>query len=206
MKAGSVERANAKLRKLVRDVHERVDAHHAKPAQSPPGVRCTEGCAYAPAGCCSLITLLEASEAEYIVDRNREAVRRALPALLDAEQRIAEILAPDAITSMWRNRDTEQQVAQAYHEAHIVCPFLGSDRRCSIYRDRPVACRTHFVLSPPAECTAAGPSMKHVILDKGTRIAAQELIVRGVGYLRGELLFGTLPQLVLRAWRNKRGT
>lgn len=196
----SLARGNARLRQLVGFVHAQVDAAHASPERQHAGVRCTEGCACAPAGCCGLLTLVEDVEAQYIVDRNPETVRRVLPALLEADRRISEIMTAGEVGDMFDDR-----VAGKYHRAGIVCPFLGADRRCSIYRDRPLACRTHFVLSEPVECTALEDNENHITLDKGTRITAQAHLMRGVARVRGRVMLGTLPQLVLRAWRERHG-
>jgi len=32
------------------------------------------------------------------------------------------------------------------------CVLLAPDGRCSVYRLRPLICRTHYVLSPPDDC------------------------------------------------------
>jgi len=47
----------------------------------------------------------------------------------------------------------------AYFRAGVACPFL-EDESCSIYRDRPLACREHLVTSPAENC--AEPSQESV--------------------------------------------
>jgi Fe-S-cluster containining protein len=42
---------------------------------------------------------------------------------------------------------------RAYFSLRLPCPFL-EDGACSIYDDRPLACREHLVTSPPENCSA----------------------------------------------------
>jgi hypothetical protein len=42
-------------------------------------------------------------------------------------------------------------LARVYHAAEVDCPFLDAGR-CSIYDERPLACRLQAVRSDPAEC------------------------------------------------------
>lgn len=55
------------------------------------------------------------------------------------------------------------------------CPFLASDGRCGIYRDRPFGCRTHF-------CAAAGGVVdRAAILDLIRRLETIDESLRGDG-------------------------
>jgi Fe-S-cluster containining protein len=206
-KRPSLERANARIRQVVGSVHALVDAEHERPEKQHAGVQCREGCAHAATGCCSTIVLIELAEAEYIVDRNREHVERTLPALLEADERIRSRISPADVAGMFSDKAAELRVAHEYHALGIPCPFLSAEQVCTIYRDRPIPCRTHFVLSEPAECSAMEANPRHVTLDKGTRLKAPEALVRSLMHERppgAPLQFGTLPQLVLLALRRRR--
>jgi Fe-S-cluster containining protein len=181
-----------------------VDAAHAKadllPEAEGMAVQCVESCAHATAGCCSLIVITEVTEAEYIVARNRKAVDAALPALLAQHERLEREL-PFEPLAMFEDRAVERDVAARYHALRMPCAFLDDARRCTIYRDRPLACRTHFVLSDPALCSSDVPEADHAALDKGTRTAAPAYLAREVARTRGTLGFGTLAQCVLEVLR-----
>ena len=205
-KRESVARANARIRRLVVEVRALVDAHHAKPVPPEyPPISCTEGCAHAATGCCSLITLLEQSEAEFILDRNLATVERLLPRIVDVSERLAASGIDAAeVAQMFGDKDREQATAERYHELGIPCVFLDEHNRCGIYQDRPLACRTHFVLSPPEECDATGVNLRHATLDRGTRIEAQAMLIRAIVRTAvRRLVFGTLPQLLLAAYRER---
>lgn len=191
------------MRQLVAYVHARVDQEHAKPEKRHPDEQCTDGCASARRGCCSTIVLVGLVEAEYLAARQPAAVAAALPALREAHRRISEVITVDDVSSMFADKVAEQRVAAAYHALDLPCPFLSADNRCGVYADRPLACRTHFVLSPPEECEASGVNERHITLDKGTRLSAQEWLIRAEIQERKQrggtivLTCGTLPQLVL---------
>lgn len=193
-------RQRVHLQQYLGELIAKVDAAHVKADARPEAaqyhVQCTAGCAHAEAGCCSLIVLTETTEAEYIVARNRAAVVRALPKLLDQAQRIERELA-FTVKELFGSRDVERQAAAAYHAMRMPCAFLDAERRCTIYRDRPLACRTHFVLSDPALCASDVEEPTHTALDKGTRVSSQAHLCHEVARTRGELRMGTLPQSVL---------
>lgn len=194
------QRQRVHLHQFVGKLIAQVDAAHdkadARPEAAAYAVQCTEGCAHAETGCCSLIVLVEATEAEYIVSRNRAAVVRAFPKLVEQARRIRDELGYE-VHEMFEDRATERAAATAYHAMRMPCAFLDDTRRCTIYRDRPLACRTHFVLSAPELCSAEGENLEHVILDKGTRVAAPAHLTREVARTRGVLGMGTLAQSVL---------
>src|SRR6266481_3286867 len=54
---------------------------------------------------------------------------------------------------MWTGPEIHER-GQAYHALQIPCPFL-EDERCSVYADRPIACREYLVTSPPEYCATA---------------------------------------------------
>jgi Fe-S-cluster containining protein len=52
-----------------------------------------------------------------------------------------------------------QQIGAEYFQMGIACPFLENES-CSIYEDRPIACREYLVTSEPAYC--ASPSAQTI--------------------------------------------
>jgi Fe-S-cluster containining protein len=197
-------RARVHLQQYLGELIARVDAAHAKVDASAEAARhhvqCTEGCTHAMTGCCSLLVIVELAEAEYIVSRNRDAVARALPVLLEQHIRLTSELGDIDVADMFADKAREREAGARYHAMRMPCAFLDSERRCTIYRDRPLACRTHFVVSAPELCSIEGEAPDHAILDKGTRTSAQEALIRETVRVReGHLRFGTLSQGVLEA-------
>ncbi len=177
-----IKRANERLRLEITRLHKRVDAHHAK-GHDLGRVSCTKGCS----ACCKQIVVAEISEAEYILERNPAAVARATPRLLE-QARIAAQLPGDLGTE-----EGTARAADAYWQMDMPCAFL-EDGLCSIYDDRPIPCRTHFVLSDPALCGAPERTAV-VIADFGTRERAPEQLFSVVG---------PLPMLMVEALRRRR--
>lgn len=206
-KRESLGKANARMRRLVGELHAVVDAHHEKPTQRHPGVTCAAACGHARTGCCSILTTVDLAEAEYIVARNRETVERALPRLLEAEAKLDAAGLTDRMFEAMLNeddRELEHDASALYRRLELPCAFLDDGNRCSIYRDRPLACRTHFVLSPPSECSEwdiPEGDARYIRLDKGTRAGAPALLIRGVLKANRPITWGTLPRMVLVAHR-----
>lgn len=48
--------------------------------------------------------------------------------------------------------DGRRWLATAYRDEQLACPFLDEHERCSIYEERPLACRLQAVTSEPGEC------------------------------------------------------
>jgi len=50
---------------------------------------------------------------------------------------------------------------EAYEKLSVYCPFLGADRLCQIYEDRPLMCRICWTLTDPRDCDPGeGPPVK----------------------------------------------
>lgn len=116
-------------------------------------VSCAKGCG----ACCRQLVPLAEAEArrlaalvEELPEPRRSAVKARfadavarveaaglLPALEGRAERLVE-----------RNVDT----GLAYFALGIACPFL-EDESCSVYEERPIACREYLVSSPPAACS-----------------------------------------------------
>lgn len=113
-------------------------------------VSCREGCA----ACCRQLVPVSPPEAfrlAELVDAELEARFEEARARLDASP-VGRAL--DA-----KNIDERRalEIALAYPRLKLDCPFLV-DERCSIYEDRPTACREYLVVTPPENCTMPSPA------------------------------------------------
>jgi Fe-S-cluster containining protein len=120
-------------------------------------VSCAKGCG----ACCRQLVPLARSEARRIADlleempeprrsevkgRFEAAVRKVEEeGLLPALEERAGLAAGDAV-----------ELGLDYFRLGLACPFL-EDESCSIYADRPIACREYLVSSPPARCADPTP-------------------------------------------------
>lgn len=112
-------------------------------------VGCRKGCA----ACCSYLVALSLPEVyslPLIIDSMPPGDR--LPVLQACIQAARKILNPAVLEQYQLSRCTDMtQINQWYAGLHLKCPFL-SGGSCSIYEQRPLACREHLAVSPPAWC------------------------------------------------------
>ena len=125
----------------------------AREQQAGERITCRKGCS----ACCKRL-YVEVTEAEAY--RLHDVVR-ALPEQhrRRVESRFASICTQlvdagiyDDIMSLHVKDEARQQLSTDYYELGIECPFLEDDA-CSIYQERPLACREYLVTSPANECT-----------------------------------------------------
>ncbi|MCP9455617.1 MAG: YkgJ family cysteine cluster protein [Nitrospira sp.] len=153
---------------------------------------CTKGCA----ACCRMLVPLSPPEAFRLMDHVRQWP-------LEQQQRLAVRLADIksvlAAHGIWQrllavveseqppNDDDLAPLNEAYYSLRIPCPFL-EDNVCSVYEERPSACRELLVTSPPANCDDIG---------SGTVEALPIPIRIGtiLGLVWGELT-GSVPRLI----------
>jgi len=119
-------------------------------------VSCRKGCA----ACCRLLVPVSAPEAFRLRDRlaqlpapRQTEIRRRMA---EAERRLVEtgLLEPLLAVAETEQQLTDQDldaVNRAYYSQRLACPFL-EDEMCSIYEDRPAACRELLVTSPADLC------------------------------------------------------
>jgi Fe-S-cluster containining protein len=140
----------------LRRVEARGQASSCRPAC---GACCRQAVPVAPAEAIRLAEVVEAMPAE-----RREAVERRFA---EAVGRLegAGLLDPGGPGGRARLRSEEPRVREAWREASrryfrvgVPCPFL-EDESCSIYPERPLACREYHVTSPPALCATLGPGL-----------------------------------------------
>jgi Fe-S-cluster containining protein len=119
-------------------------------------ISCARGCA----ACCRMLVPVSAPEAFALRDmvatlpeERRQAIHRTLAdrtarleqaGLLSKLQRVAETDRPMTDEEM-------EPINRAYYELKLPCPYL-EDEACSIYDDRPAACRELLVTSPADWC------------------------------------------------------
>ena len=107
-----------------------------------------------------LVTRLPAPRADEIRRRFRAAVER-----LDTAGMHERLRASDPL----RDQRGWQALITDYFRLGIACPFL-EDESCSIYTERPLACREYLVSSPPANC--ADPAAPIELIDLPVRLAS----------------------------------
>jgi len=119
-------------------------------------VSCQKGCA----ACCRMLVPLSAPEAfafKQFYDQLPEERQRVLRSRIESSQaRLHEagLLAPlnDVAESQHLlTDDTLEPLNRAYYALRMPCPFL-EDEHCTIYEERPAACRELLVTSPPELC------------------------------------------------------
>ena len=122
-------------------VHALVEEAQASFAANQPGimaqVRCGKGCAH----CCHLWVGITRDEADLLAARVRAGTAHADEARLELQRHWSSPL--DFIG---------KPVAQA------ACVFLGPEGACSVYEDRPSACRSRLVVSDPDFCRGLDPA------------------------------------------------
>ncbi len=90
------------------------------------------------------------------------------------------------------NRSPDRQLEELsswYAELNLGCPFLD-DGLCSIYADRPLACREYLVTSPPHFCKGHHPT-------KGYKVPMPVSIAEAVFQLAAELDGTDLESVIL---------
>ncbi len=121
---------------------------------------CTISCQKGCAACCRMLVPISAPEAFALanrVHRSEESERARLLSQIDvANQHLAKagllkqlMALSDAATPV--TDEAMEPVNKAYYALRMPCPFLHNEV-CSIYEDRPAACRELAVTSPATNC------------------------------------------------------
>lgn len=142
---------------LLRRLGEQAQAlEQQRVAAASQTISCAKGCA----ACCRMLVPVSAPEAFALRDMvaalpeaRREAIRGKLAETAARLER-AGLLAPlreIAETDRPLTDDLLEPINRAYYRLKLPCPFL-EDEVCSIYADRPAACRELLVTSPAAWC------------------------------------------------------
>src|SRR5260370_36079604 len=125
------------LQGLVNAVVEAAEAGHT--------VSCRKGCG----ACCRQLVPVSRTEGERLLQlmETMPAERRAA---LSTRFAAAEA-AVEGAGLKERGGRTDRELARAYFELRIPCPFL-EDESCSIHPERPLVCREYLVTSPAGLC------------------------------------------------------
>ena len=95
--------------------------------------------------------------------------------------------------------DVGAELAAAYFEQQIPCPFLD-DERCGIYPHRPAVCREYLVTSPPEHCGAPEEKIERVLLP--ARVSS--VLFRFTGGAAGSTA-RAVPLIVAPLWAHQCG-
>jgi len=144
---------------MLREIYRIVD----RVGESVSGhMSCSAGCA----ACCRMMVAVTRGEGEILrerVDREPEGERkdRWRTGLL---ARTGTLLSLEGSADPSRPLSTLSDMlatCEAYEGKGLFCPFLGADRLCEIYEDRPLMCRICWTLTDPRDCDPGeGPPVK----------------------------------------------
>ena len=165
--------APASLLPLYRGLADRLTAISMEVAEGKGDkVACRKGCA----ACCRqvvAVSALEARELVKLVERMPEPQRSRVKERFAQARRRLEAEAPHLIPHLLHPQDTAaagagprsdaelHEFSRAYLRLRIDCPFL-EDEACSIYPERPVACRQYAVVSDPQHCATLSPDVRAI--------------------------------------------
>ncbi len=120
-------------------------------------ISCKMGCA----ACCRQLIPLTEPEARRIselLDSMPEPGRSEMIARFDAaRKKVADAgLLPELLAIEGTGTSEYVALALKYFRLWVTCPFLENEM-CSIYQDRPIACREYVVITPAENCRELSP-------------------------------------------------
>ena len=126
-------------------------------------VSCGPGCG----ACCRQLVPIappEARQIERLVEDLPEPRRSAIRERFEAvRRRLAEAGLLERLTNPEKSSDAPmRELGLDYFRLGIACPFL-EDESCSIYGERPIACREYVVTSPAANCANPSPETVRIV-------------------------------------------
>jgi Fe-S-cluster containining protein len=130
-------------------------------ANSSEPISCRKGCG----ACCRQVVPISQPEARLIAEVLEQMPE---PRRSEVRARFADALEKLSGTDLperMRHADTleadeRQRLALDYFRQGIACPFL-EDEACSIYENRPLACREYLVTTPAVNCSV--PTLEPVV-------------------------------------------
>jgi hypothetical protein len=142
---------------VMRDLGERAMAlEQAQALTAGESVSCRKGCA----ACCRMLVPVSGPEAfalqDFVASLPQERRHAMLQRVGDARRRLEEAglwetLSDIAETDRQLSDEEMEPINRAYFTLRMPCPFLESEV-CSIYEERPAACRELLVTSPAELC------------------------------------------------------
>lgn len=100
--------------------------------------------------------------------------------------------------------DLKADIDHRYRALDVMCPLLDPENKtCSVYEQRPVACRGHYLATEdPADCAARAHGNTTRNLNT-LNITGQTLATLVAAYKSGEVLLlatGLLPEILRKMW------
>ena len=181
---------------IIAPIFQVADAIHRRSAEtlaeSGNPVTCAEGCS----ACCRQLVPVSRWEALHLAavvrTMPRARQKRVTDGFAAAIDRLGETGLLPRIADGFAHRAHDcaglETLQREYWALGIPCPFL-EDGACSVYVDRPLACRQYLVTSPPSLCESLyTPAQAHEVVlhpaDAGGALAA----FSGTGITRSELV------------------
>jgi Fe-S-cluster containining protein len=124
----------------------------AREQQSGETISCRKGCS----ACCKRlyveVTDAEAYRLHDVVRSLPEQHRRRVESrFASIRKQLVEAGMYEDVMAMHVKDEARHRLGADYYELGIECPFLEDDA-CSVYQERPLACREYLVTSPANEC------------------------------------------------------
>ncbi|MDH7478916.1 MAG: SEC-C metal-binding domain-containing protein [Syntrophomonadaceae bacterium] len=114
------------------------------------GASCEKGCSY----CCHIYITVSRLEAElvrrFVAANFDRAAQDGLLARIRQHQH--DYLQQEELELLKDDRESLDNLFEAYLSKQIPCPFLSPAGACRIYPARPFACRSLLVISDPRDC------------------------------------------------------
>lgn len=152
--------------RTIADGVTRIALDHARAAGN--AASCQRGCT----SCCRQIVPLAPVEAvrlaevvEALPDAKRRAVKRRFEEIVKRmeDAGLLDRRAPRGRTALQSAASTPydrwEDVSLRYFAMRIDCPFL-EDEACTVYPERPMACREYHVTTPPELCATLDPRLE----------------------------------------------
>jgi len=194
-RAEKLRRANRAMRREVQAFNVRVDAEVREQLTNlDGGVSCTKGCA----GCCRQLTVTTSAEAQNIVESYPNLVRQHLPAFEAQDKALEAIAAAQGLPPELTNETRTALSNEWWLQGHS-CAFLANGL-CTIYAQRPIACRTYFVRSDPALCHDPEVGRAVDVVQPRALLTGFAHLLQ-VGARHGDASVAALPTAILHAWK-----
>lgn len=168
--------------KRIRIIHKKLDEIIADDLKNNPEgkeISCKKGCAF----CCNIQVMVSEDEGLLLYE---EAKRLGV---LDIEKLTEQ--------AAWDVSDYPKN----YSSGKSRCIFLGEDSACRIYKDRPMACRSYLVVSPPEECNPSTSKDVSVLAMLSTNIFESAALNLSKGHKER-----TLPEEILNNYLKEKST
>ena len=142
---------------LMRGLGEGVQAlEEQRAVEAGQPISCRKGCA----ACCRMLVPVSPPEAFALADRvhalPEEQRRTMLSKVAEAKTKLEQAGLIEPLTALAETDrpltdEDFEPLNRDYYALRMACPFLENET-CSIYEDRPAACRELLVTSPPELC------------------------------------------------------